>query len=110
MGGDCDPSHGAPLWPEGAVGWWWCLRWLSSNQLSGSLPASLGQLTALRYLYPSLPRPMGGDCDPSHGASVWPEGGLRNINTNQLSGSLSSCVGQLTALQSLYLLVKSAIV
>ena len=46
----CDGgSNRAVCPPVGVVG-----RWLNDNQLSGSIPVELGQLTALTQLYESV--------------------------------------------------------
>ena len=54
---DDEGSHGMvcgwsgdTLWCGLGVGVGGCCRYLYSNQLTGSLPASLGQLTRLTYL------------------------------------------------------------
>ncbi len=77
-------------------------RLLSNNQLSGTLPASLGNLTALWRLCDhreQLARKASG-C----GFALWTEAGVvlrRGLDSNQLSGTLPASLGSLTALESL---------
>jgi Leucine-rich repeat (LRR) protein len=97
---------------------------LGSNQLSGSIPSSLGNLTNLRYLFldsnqlgGSIPSSLGNltnlqylflDSNQLSG-SIPPElGNLLNLQvlllySNQLSGSIPSSLGNLANLQHLYL-------
>ncbi len=73
---------------------------LYNNQLSGSIPASLGNLTNLSYLYFNVNQLSG-----SIPASL---GNLINLQyldmySNQLSGSIPASLGNLTNLRYLYL-------
>lgn len=73
---------------------------LYSNQLSGNIPSELGNLTNLKYLYLN-----GNQLTGSIPAEL---GSLTNLESlylsdNQISGSIPSELGNLTNLESLYL-------
>ncbi len=75
-------------------------RFLDNNQLSGSLPASLGSMTALSRLCDQLACTASG-C----GFARWTDTrGVvlrRYLYNNQLSGTLPASLGSLTALQEM---------
>lgn len=73
---------------------------LSSNQLTGSIPSSIGNLTSLTSLH--LPQnQLTGSIPPE----IWNMTNLTvlNLGTNQLSGSIPSTIGNLTSLDEMYL-------
>jgi RHS repeat-associated protein len=98
---------------------------MQSNNMNGTLPASIGNLSSLRYLWMaynnnisgSIPAEIGNltqlvqlalDNNKLSGAIPSSIGNLSNLthftlSFNQLSGSIPPTVGQLTALQSLQL-------
>ena len=65
------------------------------NQLSGSIPSSLGSLTGLHVL--CVRRAEGRPCT----ALRRPASALSQLSSNQLSGSIPSSLGNLNGLQSL---------
>lgn len=73
--------------------------YLAANQLSGTLPSSLGSLTALQQLCVSCA------CNLHHAAdkSALPRV-CSYLQSNQLSGPIPASFGSLTALQTLYAL------
>ena len=73
---------------------------LSGNQLSGSIPASIGNLTNLETLGLS-----GNQLSGSIPASIGnlSKLGVLSLSTNQLSGSIPESIGNLTNLKRLYL-------
>ena len=79
-----------------------CCSLLSSNQLSGAIPASLGRLTALQSLCVRR-----GQTTPSHHLYAAPRLTrvvlccCSELAFNQLSGGIPASLGSLAALQSL---------
>ncbi len=74
--------------------------YLNSNQLTGSIPSSIGNLTSLEYLdlkYNQLTGPIP--------AEIWDLTSLRVLllDNNQLTGSIPQEIGNLTSLEWLYL-------
>jgi hypothetical protein len=65
-------------------------RYLGANQLSGTIPSVIGQLTALTVLYASS---FCVECDDYLLD--------RSLHNNQLSGTIPSVIGQLTMLNYL---------
>ena len=91
-----DQWHGVTTDPNGRV----IELSLQSNQLSGSMPSSLGNLTNLRELYLYYNQ-LNGEIPPSLGNLT--NLTILDLDTNQLSGEIPSSLGNLTNLTELYL-------
>jgi len=68
---------------------------LYGNQLSGTIPSSLGNLTALTYL--CVRRAEGGHCTTLRRLAC----ALSWLHNNQLSGTIPSSMGSLSVLRQL---------
>ena len=70
------------------------LRAIDFNQLNGTIPPQLGNLTTLTLLYPESHRPL-------LTLALLLSISLRHLNANQLSGTIPPQLGNLTQLSSL---------
>ena len=76
----------------------WEGRYLNQNQLSGTIPETIGNLTTLKVLYVQRMVTQYVDLIPSDNLSR----SSRNLGRNQLSGPLPELIGQLKSLQIMY--------
>jgi hypothetical protein len=98
---------GAPLFVCGDCPWWCFViqihvvfrRVVSANQLTGTIPTPIAQLTALIYLYVAI---VPGGVSLSIQIHVLRH---RHLANNQLTGTIPTQIAQLTALSYLYVAI-----
>lgn len=75
------------------------------NQLSGPIPASLGNITSLQYLYESVALCVGGGCERTAELTVDDACMHRWLRSNRLTGPIPDSLGRLSNLLQMYALL-----